>query len=264
MAEILAYVYKDGFFHRLHPMTKIVFVVVLSLMCIISTNLVFLLALVLAILLIACLGKLYTEVIQQSRLIVMMSIVFIIITVITMPNGGIIGYLVPPGFPLIGGSVPVTWGAIEIGVILSLRFMILIYGFQLFLISTQPRDLVHTLEKMRMPIDYVLMFIIALRFIPTLQIEGKRIHEAQLARGYNPGTGFMGKIRSVAPIVVPLVSNALLRSNVLGFTIDMRGYRTGTRTHVREMALVFFDYVVMGTLLCVTGGFFTLLLLQAM
>ena len=264
MAEILAYVYKDGFFHRLHPMTKIVFVVVLSLMCIISTNLVFLLALVLAILLIAYLGKLYTEVIQQSRLIVMMSIVFIIITVITMPNGGIIGYLVPPGFPLIGGSVPVTWGAIEIGVILSLRFMILIYGFQLFLISTQPRDLVHTLEKMRMPIDYVLMFIIALRFIPTLQIEGKRIHEAQLARGYNPGTGFMGKIRSVAPIVVPLVSNALLRSNVLGLTIDMRGYRTGTRTHVREMVLVFFDYVVIGVLLCVAGGFFTLLLLQAM
>jgi energy-coupling factor transport system permease protein len=264
MAEILAYVHKDGFFHRLHPMTKIVFVVVLSLMCIISTNLLFLLALVLAILLIAYLGKLYAEVIQQSRLIVMMSIVFVIITVITMPNGGIIGYLIPQGVPLIGGSVPVTWGAIEIGVILSLRFMILIYGFQIFLISTQPRDLVHTLEKMRMPIDYVLMFIIALRFIPTLQIEGKRIHEAQLARGYNPGTGFMGKIRSVAPIVVPLVSNALLRSNVLGLTIDMRGYRTGARTHVREMALVFFDYVVMGALLCVAGGFFSLLLLQAM
>jgi energy-coupling factor transport system permease protein len=264
MAEILAYVHKDGFFHRLHPMTKIVFVVVLSLMCIISTNLLFLLALVLAILLIAYLGKLYAEVIQQSRLIVMMSIVFVIITVITMPNGGIIGYLVPQGVPLIGGSVPVTWGAIEIGVILSLRFMILIYGFQIFLISTQPRDLVHTLEKLRMPIDYVLMFIIALRFIPTLQIEGKRIHEAQLARGYNPGTGFMGKIRSVAPIVVPLVSNALLRSNVLGLTIDMRGYRTGARTHVREMALLSRDYMVMGALLCVAGGFFTLLLLQAM
>ena len=94
--------------------------------------------------------------------------------------------------------------------------------------------------------------------------EGKRIHEAQLAPGYNPGTGFMGKIRSVAPIVVPLVSNALLRSNVLGLTIDMRGYRTGARTHVREMALLSRDYVVMGVLICVAGGFFTLLLLQAM
>jgi energy-coupling factor transport system permease protein len=264
MAEILAYVYKDGFFHLLHPVTKIVFIVVVSLMCIISTNPVFLFALVFVILLIAYLGKLYTEVIQQSRLIIMMSIVFIIITVITMPNGSIIGYLIPIGFPVLGGTVPVTWGAIEIGVILSLRFMILIYAFQIFIISTKPRDLVHTLEKMRMPIDYVLMFIIALRFIPTLQIEGIRIHEAQLARGYNPGPGFMGRIRSVAPIIVPLVSNALLRANVLGLTIDMRGYRTITRTHVREMELVFSDYAVMGSLVCIACGFFVLLVLQIM
>jgi energy-coupling factor transport system permease protein len=95
---------------------------------------------------------------------------------------------------------------------------------------------------MKMPIDYILMFVIALRFIPTLQIEGIRIHEAQLARGYNPGTGFIGKIRSVAPIVVPLVSNALMRSNVLGLTIDMRGYRTERRTRVRESTLQRRDY----------------------
>jgi energy-coupling factor transport system permease protein len=99
-----------------------------------------------------------------------------------------------------------------------------------------------------MPIDYILMFIIALRFIPTLQIEGQRIHEAQLARGYNPGTGMIGKIKSVAPIVIPLVSNALLRSNVLGLTIDMRGYRTGIRTQVRERRLWAGDYAMMSGL----------------
>ena len=121
--------------------------------------------------------------------------------------------------------------------------------------KTQPRDLVHTLEKLKMPIDYILMFIIALRFIPTLQIEGKRIHEAQLARGYNPGTGFLGKIRSVAPIVIPLVSNALLRSNVLGLTIDMRGYRIGARTHVRERKFLRSDYLVLSVLVFVCAGF---------
>ena len=67
--------------------------------------------------------------------------------------------------------------------------MILICAFQLFVISTQPRDIVHTMERMKIPIDYTLMFLVALRFIPTLQIEGIRIHEAQLARGYNPGRG---------------------------------------------------------------------------
>jgi len=120
------------------------------------------------------------------------------------------------------------------------------------------------MEKVGLPIDYILIFIIALRFIPTLQIEGQRIHEAQLARGFNPGTGFVGKIWSVAPIAIPLVSNALLRSNVLGLTIDMRGYRTGKRTHVCERILATRDYAVMGMLAVTACGFAVLVLAQLM
>jgi energy-coupling factor transport system permease protein len=262
MAEILQYVHKDGFFHRLTPVSKIVFIIVISLMCIISINLVFLAGLVVAVLLLAYISRLHREVLQQSKLILIMSIVFIIITLITMPNGTTIGYLIPEGVPLLGGSIPITQGAIEIGLILTFRFMILIFAFQMFLLSTQPRDLVHTLEKMRMPMDYILMFIIALRFIPTLQIEGNRIHEAQLARGYNPGTGFIGKIRSVAPIVVPLVSNALIRSTVLGLTIDMRGYRTGKRTHVRESTLKPGDYGVLFAMAIASCGYIVLFMNQ--
>jgi energy-coupling factor transport system permease protein len=53
MAEILAYVHKDGFFHRLHPFTKIAFILLFGIMSILSTNLLFLLLLVVAILIIA-------------------------------------------------------------------------------------------------------------------------------------------------------------------------------------------------------------------
>jgi energy-coupling factor transport system permease protein len=260
MAEILQYVHKEGFFHRLHPYTKIAFIIVVSLMCIIATDIVFLTVLVAVMLATAYLGSLLKESLQQLKLIIVMSIVFIVITLVTMPNGAILGYIIPKGVPLVGGSVPVTTGALTIGLVLTLRFMVLIFAFQLFLISTQPRDLVHAMEKTGLPIDYILMFIIALRFIPTLQIEGRRIHEAQLARGYNPGTGFLGKIRSVAPIVIPLVSNALLRSNVLGLTIDMRGYRTGNRTRVRERVLHRRDFAFMAFLGIAGCGFIALVL----
>jgi energy-coupling factor transport system permease protein len=262
MAEILQYVHKDTFLHRLHPYTKIVFIILVSVMCIIATNLVFLTVMVLALLAFAAFSRLLSESLQQLRMIIVMSVIFILITLITMPNGNVIGYLVPQGVPIIGGFIPVTEGGLMIGLVLTLRFMILIFTFQLFLISTQPRDLVHAMEKVRLPIDYILMFIIALRFIPTLQIEGQRIHEAQLARGFNPGTGFVGKIRSVAPIAIPLVSNALIRSNVLGLTIDMRGYRTGKRTHVRERVLASRDFAVMGILVVAGCGFIALFIAQ--
>ena len=262
MAEILQYVHKDAFLHRLHPLTKIAFILVVSVMCLISTNLAFLALMIVAMMIFAAYGELLVESLQQLKLIIIMSVIFILITVITMPNGDILGYLIPQGIPYFGGLVPVTTGGLMIGFVLTLRFIVLIFAFQLFLISTQPRDLVHTLDKAGMPIDYTLMFIIALRFIPTLQIEGQRIHEAQLARGFNPGKGFIGKIRSVAPIVIPLVSNALLRASVIGLTIDMRGYRTGTKTHVRERTFARRDYAVMAVLAVAVLGFVPLMLVQ--
>ena len=262
MAEILQYVHMDAFLHRLHPYTKIFFILVVSLMAIIATSIPFLILLVIAMLAFAAFGRLLFESLRQLKLILVMSVIFILITIITMPNGETIAFLIPQGVPVIGGLVPITTGGLTIGIVLTLRFMILIFAFQLFLISTQPRDIVHAMEKIHLPIDYILMFIIALRFIPTLQIEGQRIHEAQLARGFNPGTGFTGKIRSVAPIVIPLVSNALIRSNVLGLTIDMRGYRTGRRTHVRERVFRAGDYGLMGVLVIAGCGFVALLVAQ--
>jgi energy-coupling factor transport system permease protein len=264
MAEILQYVHKDAFLHRLHPYTKIVFIIVVSVMCLITTNLFFLTLMVLAMLAFAACSRLLAESLQQLKLIIVMSVIFILVTIITMPNGDIIGHVIPQGVPLIGSLIPITAGGVTIGIVLTLRFMILIFAFQLFLISTQPRDLVNAMEKVGLPIDYILMFIIALRFIPTLQIEGQRIHEAKLARGFNPGTGFVGKIRSIAPIAIPLVSNALLRSNVLGLTIDMRGYRTGKKTHVRERVLARGDYAVIGVLAVAACGFVVLVLAQMM
>jgi energy-coupling factor transporter transmembrane protein EcfT len=52
-----------------------------------------------------------------------------------------------------------------------------------------------------------LMFLIALRFISSLQVEGQRIREAQLARSYNPGKGHREKVRSVKLLLEPLVVN---------------------------------------------------------
>ncbi|MDD1718989.1 MAG: energy-coupling factor transporter transmembrane protein EcfT [Methanoregulaceae archaeon] len=237
MTEILQYVHKDGLFHRMAPVTKILFVVVISAISIFSIRIPFLIAVLIGLLLLAYLGNVLSELFRQFVLLVVMGIIMLALAVITLPNGETIGYLVPQGVPVIGGIVPVTTGGISLGIIMALRFAVLVLAVQIFVISTQPRDLVHTLERMRVPIDFTLMFVIALRFIPTLQIEGTRIQEAQLARGYNPGKGFIGKVRSLVPIMVPLVSNALVRANTLGLTIDMRGYRTRKRTVLRERVL---------------------------
>lgn len=252
MAEILQYVPGNGIFHRLHPVTKILFIIFISIVTIIISSIAVLTGILLILFLLAFIGHLIRPVLQQMVMILLMSIVIFLITILTVQDGEVVGYLVPSVVPVIGGSIPITVGALTVATVLTLRFAILISAFQLFVISTQPRDLVHTMEKARVPPDYTLMFIIALRFIPTLQIEGKRIHEAQLARGYHTGEGFVGRIKSVAPVMVPLVSNSLSRATMLGLTIDLRGYRTPARIRLRERTFGVADKVAI-PLMAVAG-----------
>ncbi len=256
MTEILQYIPRNGLFHHLHPVTKLLFLVLVIAISVMTMDIQLLIALLTALVLIAAACRILREVLGQFVLIAVMSVVLITITVLTVSGGEVLFYLIPVGVPLIGGSIPVTIAGLEFGVVLTLRFAAMICAFQLFVLSTQPRDLVHTFERMHMPVDYVLMFLIALRFIPTLQIEGVHIHEAQLARGYNPGEGVRGRAKSMVPIMVPLVSNALARSNVLGLTIDLRGYRTRTRTPMRERHMNRMDVVAV-TGICMVAVAFT-------
>ncbi|MBR1368950.1 cobalt transporter [Methanocalculus chunghsingensis] len=227
MQEIMQYIPGDGIFHRIHPLTKLVFTVILVGLAVLTGDLLILSGLLIAVYLAALVGGLSRGLTEQIPLLVILGGMLVLFTVLTMQGGEVILTLIPAAVPLIGGALPVTSGALLFGTILALRFSVMLFAFQLLVISTRPGELVMTLRQLRMPIDYTLMFLIALRFIPTLQREGIRISEAQLARGYSPGDGFIGKVRGLRPVILPLIFNSLGKADTLGMTIDMRGYRRG-------------------------------------
>lgn len=251
MAEILQYKRMDGIFHRMNALTKIIFLVFVILIAVISTKPEIIAGLVVILFVLSVTGRFSKELIKQVPMLVFLSAGLLLLTVLTMQSGEIIGYLIPSAVPFIGGHIPITAGALNFALILSLRFFAMLFAFQILIISTQPRDLVHALQAVRLPVDYTLMLLIAIRFIPSLQLEGKRIHEAQLARAYNPGDGIMGKLKSLAPIMIPLVSNALGKANVLGLTIDLRGLRTMKRTALSEKEYCASDYILIAVIIAV-------------
>jgi energy-coupling factor transport system permease protein len=258
MPEIMQYVPGTSLFHRLNPLSKLVMVALVSLLAIATTSLGPLVVLVLALLAASAAAGLARPLLRQLPLLLSLTVSLVLLTVLTMQEGATICYLVPASIPVIGGAFPVTAGAVEFGLLLSLRFFAMLFAFQLLVISTMPHDLVHALQRLRMPVDYALIFLIALRFIPSLQLEGQRIREAQLARGYNPGTGLRGLIRTLTPIVVPLVSNSLGRANVLGLTIDLRGYRAPRRVSLRDRSMKGIDVAVVALLSVSSAGYLIL------
>lgn len=222
----MQYINKDSFLHRMNPLSKIAAVTGIIVLSVFTTDSMVLGLLVLGIFLASLKAGLHQELLRQLKLLVFLSLTLILLTIFTLKSGDTIGHLIPAGTLTAVGLVPVTTGALDFGTVLSLRFFAMLFAFQLLVVTTKPSDLMKALMEIHIPVDYVLMFVIALRFIPSLQIEGQRIHEAQLARGYNPGKGVRGKIRSLKPILVPLVANSLGRTQVLGLTMDMRGYRS--------------------------------------
>lgn len=244
MEDILQYIPGNGLFHRLSAITKILFAVLMMVAAIITSNLVLLLLMVGFVVLMSAVSGLFKPLVRQVPLLLMLAFALVILTVLTMVSGDVLFTLLP------NGMFPVTSGAILFAVLMALRFTVLIFAFQLLVISTEPRNLVNALYLLRVPADYALMFLIAVRFIPTLQREGVRINEAQLSRGYYPGGGVIGKVKQLGPVMLPLLLNSLSKADTLGLTIDMRGYRLSGRK-VRKMQFSVLDVCVLGAVLLV-------------
>lgn len=256
----MQYVIRESAFHRLHPITKLIFAVVVVALAVLTSDTAMLAVLVGAVVAVAAAGGLVRDLLRQVPLLLSLAASLLALTVLTIQSGDIVFYLVPLSVPVVGGAFPVTTGAIDLAAAMSLRFAAMLFAFQLFVISTQPRDLVHLMDRLRMPVDYTLMLLIALRFIPSLQLEGKRIHEAQLARAYNPGKGLTGRVRGLFPIIIPLVSNSLGKATVLGLTIDLRGYRSGRRTPMQDRVLGRGDVAGICCMGLVVAGYLAVLL----
>ena len=75
MAEILQYVPGNGIFHRLHPVTKILFIILVSVVTILTSSIAVLAGILLLIFLLALAGHLLRPVVRQMAMILAMSIV---------------------------------------------------------------------------------------------------------------------------------------------------------------------------------------------
>lgn len=242
MEDIMQYIPGDWFVHRLSPMTKIIFAVGMIFAAIFTTNLAILAGLIAIVLIVAAAGGLFRVLLRQVPLLIILSLALVVLTILTNATGEVLFYLLPDGL------LPVTTGAILFAVQMALQFVVLIFAFQLLVISTQPRDLVNALYTLRVPGDYALMFLIAIRFIPTLQREGARINEAQLSRGYFPG-GVIGKVKQLGPVMLPLMLNSLAKADTLGLTIE---YRRKLTYHAADTGVILLVVIILAGVAAVT------------
>lgn len=169
-----------------------------------------------------------------------------------------------PLLPSFSGSFGPTYEGLSLGTLTTLRFILLILCATLLTGSTLPMDLVHGLERLLRPLNYIgipshdiaLMISLALGFIPTFMIELQKIKEAQISRGVNFSSGSIFKrLQKTAYLLIPLLINAFRRADELAGAMESRGYQRGSRTYLRELHFSHSDLAVTCLMVVMTWGY---------
>lgn len=128
---------------------------------------------------------------------------------------------------------------------LIIRIYIMIMSTTLFVATTKPilltksiEDLLIPLKLLFIPTHIIAMVIsVALRFIPTLLIEAKRIIKAQASRGVDFKNGKLkDKAKAFTTLIIPLFSSSFAKAEDLSNAMETRGYDPyGKRTRYRVL-----------------------------
>jgi energy-coupling factor transport system permease protein len=153
-----------------------------------------------------------------------------------------------PGQPFlrIAGILTVTCEGIARGFLYVFRIVLLISYAHFLTLCTSPMEFTDGLERVMRPLrrlrlpshELAMMISISLRFIPIMLEEVERIQKAQISRGARFDGNIIRRIRSLIPIVIPLMVSTFRRANDLSFAMDARCYQgSDHRSSFQELIL---------------------------
>jgi energy-coupling factor transport system permease protein len=157
---------------------------------------------------------------------------------------------VPHSWPLIGNLVMSREGALY-GLEMVLKTIVFVLVVPLTVFTTTIDHMMVSLVRLRVPYKLALMFTATLRFYPVLLEDIGVIREGLQLRGLRTDQISLGRrITVYAKMAIPLILNAMFKSQQVEVALQARGLNAGKRrTYLHEVDLTTADYLTIG--LCV-------------
>ncbi|MBN2042747.1 MAG: energy-coupling factor transporter transmembrane protein EcfT [Candidatus Aenigmarchaeota archaeon] len=211
---MLEYQKGDGFVHRLDPLTKLIWLVVVSVLVLVTTNMYLVLAMFLFVFFVHAASRLpLRKSPLASKFMLLLASLLVIFHGFFYPGGETAIY------SLLGQTF--TFEGVFFGIAISLRLLTLLTAASLFVMSTKPTMLVARMGR-HLPDDIGFVFMNAMTSVPSLQRDMTKIIHSQVSRGMR-FQGLKGT-KSYFPVIVPLLSKALEGAKYLAFSIESRGF----------------------------------------
>jgi energy-coupling factor transport system permease protein len=155
-------------------------------------------------------------------------------------------------------TAPIATGLFYCG-----RIALLLSFSYLFMATTSPLEIADGLERTLKPLKNIrfpshetaMVIAIALRFVPTILDEAKRIRDAQLCRGARLEGNIIAKINGFSAMLIPLFASAIRRADNLSIAMISRGYRGGEgRSSYIELRFQVNDFIAIVLTLFISVG----------
>lgn len=138
------------------------------------------------------------------------------------------------------------------------RAIFLYYLTAMLLFTTSLVDLTDGMEALLSPLQrlglpanaFVMVLVIAFKFVPLLVAETERLMKAQAARGVRFDQGnFIRRAIKLGPLLIPIFLSGFRRAEILSTAMEARGYRAGRgrwrRSKRRELRLQRYDVLAL-------------------
>lgn len=228
----LRYESGSSFLHRLNPLTRLLVLVAYSISIFTFSSLTIELLSFLAMLgVVVWLRSRALASLVSSKYFLSFALLIVAVQALFTGGGGLI-----VSIPLVLFSVNITTMGVYNGLLIAFRFLTIILGSAIFIVTTEPNELAYSLMKAGLPYRFGFMVVTAIRFLPVFESEAGTVRNAQAARGLEIDSGGIRSVIKTARFtLMPLIVSALSKVDVLVISMESRafGYRRA-RTFTRS------------------------------
>lgn len=250
MSRVLSYEEKDTWIHRLSGVTKLTFFLLWSITSMITYDTRVLLVMLCCSLIIFAMSKTTWK---QVGTVFLFIILFLCINLLAIflfsPDQGTKIYTTKTVLLELGGRYSVTKEQLFYEFNVMIKYLTVIPAVFMFVVTTNPSEFAASLNRVGVNYNIGYAVAIALRYIPDVQDDFRKIKNAQEARGIemtSKKTSFMERVKSMAAIIFPLIFSSMDRIDVVGNAMELRGYgKHKKRTWYSAKPLKRNDYITL-------------------
>jgi len=249
------YLYLDHrtWLHRLHPVVRLIGMIVLFIAAFVVEDPVAQLPLVALLLGLAVWTRSLSNLYRLRVLIGLIFLMtFLIWTVFYGPDGQA---------PLLTlGGIEISYTAPRFALGMALKLVVILCAGILFLSITRIEELAYALHRVGLPYKIGFTMSLAFRLVPVFVDAAGTVVQAQRCRGldFDRG-GLWERLRRYIPVIVPVFMGALRRADNMAMALEARGFQSQrVRTTLAQYEMTLADVVALVALVAMGGTYLLL------